>query len=183
VNELERALPTPTADDAVGYIRGGGVRLDARRVVRVVVALGMVALAALVLGLSVAAVHENSRNSTLRRHGVPVDVTVDGCLGLASGTGITVYAYTCRGTFVLYGRSFHDVIGGLSDAHTAGEKIRGVVDPRSPNTLSSAAAVARAQPQWKAFVAPAVALVLLLVSSAVLIVRRYRRARRIAPGR
>jgi hypothetical protein len=179
MKELAPDVPTATDDDAVGYIRGGGVQLDARRVVRVVVAVCLIGLAALVVVLSLAAVHENSRHSTLQRRGVQVDVTVTGCLGLASGTGVTVYAYTCRGTFVLDGRSYNDVIGGLSDAHTAGQTLRGVADPRSPNTLSSAAAVARTQSPWKAFVAPAIVL-LLLVSSGAVIAWRYRRPQRTA---
>lgn len=72
------AVPTSTPDGAVGYIRGGGVQLDNRRVVRVVVALCLVGLTVLVVVLSLAAVHENSRSSTLQRRGVPVDVTVTG---------------------------------------------------------------------------------------------------------
>jgi hypothetical protein len=181
MTEPASGVPTATPDDAVGYIRGGGVQLDARRVVRVAVTLCLIGLAVLVVVLSLAAVHENARSSTLLRRGVPVEVTVTGCIGLASGTGITVYAYTCRGTFVLDGRSYNDVIGGLSDAHTAGDKVRGVTDPRSPNTLSSAAAVARTQTPWRAFIAPAIVLLLLVVSAA-LIAWRYRRTQRSAKG-
>ncbi|MDT4937818.1 MAG: hypothetical protein QOG80_1489 [Pseudonocardiales bacterium] len=182
MNEPATGVPTATPDDAVGYIRGGGVQLDTRRVVRAAVALCLVGLAVLAVVLSIAAVHENARSSALQRRGVPVDVTVTGCVGLASGTGITVYAYTCRGTFVLDGYSYNDAIGGLSDAHTAGEKVRGVADPRSPSTLSSAAAVAHTQSPWKAFIAPAVPL-LLLVSSVALIAWRYGRAPHSATSR
>jgi hypothetical protein len=182
MTEPASGVPTATPDDAVGYIRGGGVQLDTRRVIRVAVTLCLIGLAVLVVVLSLAAVHENARSSTLLRRGVPVDVTVTGCIGLASGTGITVYAYTCRGTFVLDGRSYSAAIGGLSDAHTAGDKLRGVADPKSPTTLSSAAAVARTQSPWKAFIAPAIAL-LLLVCAAAVIGWRYRRQARVATNR
>ena len=75
---------------------------------------------------------------------------------------------------MLDGHSYNDVIGGLPDPMPVGGTLQGIADPKAPNTLSSAAAVAHAHSPWKAFIAPAVPL-LLLVCSVALIAWRYRR--------
>jgi hypothetical protein len=173
-------------DAAVGYIRGGaGVEVDSRRLLRVVLGLCLLVLAALVIVLTLAAVGENSRSSSLRRHGVPVDVTVTGCLGLASGTGITASGYTCKGTFTLDGRSYTEVIGGITDPRPVGETLRAVADSNDPARLSLASAVAAARSPWKAFTVPAIPLLLLVGAAAVIgwRARRPRRRRRRVAGR
>jgi hypothetical protein len=167
----------PAPHRGVGYIRGGGgVEVDSRRVLHVVLSLCLLVLALLVIVLTLSAAGENSRTGSLRRHGVPVDVTVTGCLGLASGTGITASGYTCKGTFSLGGRSYTEVIGGITDPRPVGETLQAVADPKDPTRLSLAAAVAAARSPWKAFVVPAVPL-LLLVGGVAMIGWQARRTR------
>lgn len=151
----------PDADGG-SYIRGGGGIIDTRRAIRVVVSSCVVGLAILVVVLAIEAVNKNSRINHLQQRGVPVDVTVTGCLGLASGTGITVTSYDCSGTFVLDGRSYTDVIVGTNVVHPIGETLKGVTDPRNPATLSTADSVATARSSWRAFIAPVVVLLVLI---------------------
>jgi hypothetical protein len=147
-----------------GYIRGGaGVPTDTRLVLRIVVAFCLVALAALTLALTVRAVHQDSRSHRLEHRGVAVAVTVTRCLGIASGTGITVTSFVCHGSFVLNGKRYDDVIGGTTTLHSPGDRLQGVVDPKSPSVLSTAHAVESPQSTVRPFVIaaiPAVALVL-----------------------
>lgn len=111
------------------------------------------ALLALVLGIG--AVHQIVRADRLQRHGVAVPVTVTHCLGLASGTGITVAGYRCHGTFSLAGVRYDDVIGGTSRRYRPGATITGVTDPAHPSTLSTAVAAAKPQSTWRLLLTPA----------------------------
>ena len=63
------------------------MNVDVRRAGRVVVAVCLVALAVTGVILLVAGVQNNDQIDNLRHHGVPVAVTVTGCLGLMGGTG------------------------------------------------------------------------------------------------
>jgi hypothetical protein len=167
------------SDNGLAYVRGGGVEIDSRRAKRVVVWIGVGVLAALVIILTITAIHKNDGIDRLARHGVPVQVTVTGCVALASGTGATIVGYTCRGTFTLDGRLHHDAIGGSTIQHAVGQTLRGVTDPSNPGILSTARAVATTHASWTAYIAPGIALVLLILVGA-LVLWRVRRARRLA---
>lgn len=157
-----------------GYIRGGGgVEIGWRRVVLFAALLCLVILAALVAVLTSEAIDKHARNSQLERHGVPVTIVVSRCLGLASGTGITVYAYQCDGTFALGGRNYTDVIGGTNAFHRPGDVIQGVTDPAHPANLATADFVARTHVGWGSLRPPGVCLVLLVLGAVTL--WRYRR--------
>jgi hypothetical protein len=148
-----------------GYIRGGaGVPTDNRHVLRAVVGFCLVSLAILTVALTVAAVHQNSRNDRLQHHGVAVDVTVTSCLGQATGTGITENAFVCRGSFALNGHHYNEVIGGSTRLLSRGDVVQAIADPSSPSTLSTVGAVraspARSRPYLIAAI-PAVAFVFL----------------------
>jgi hypothetical protein len=162
---------------STGYIRGGGgVDIDRGRVARILVGLFVLGLGALVVLLSLGAIDENARHDRLRRHGVPVDVTVTSCLGLASGTGITVAGYTCRGTFTLDGRDYKGVIRGSIELHQSGEVLPGVADPRDPTILATADSVASSHSSWRPFVTPGLLLVVLVVILVFAVWRFRRRA-------
>jgi len=90
----------------IGYVRGAGVVMDSRRTLRALVVVSVLVLATLTIVLTREAINANARISRLRQHGVPVDVTVTSCLGLASGSGITEAGYRCRGTFTLKGHHY-----------------------------------------------------------------------------
>ena len=122
-----------TDEAPAGYIRGGGGIVDTRRLFRVLVGSAVVALAALVVVLTIEAVHKNSRIDSLRHRGVPVDVTVTNCLGILSGTGITVTSFQCSGSFELAGRSYNAVIGGSDVNHAAGDVGESGSRPQAPD--------------------------------------------------
>ena len=150
-------------DDGGGYIRGGGGVIDTRRLFRVVVGFSIVALVVLVVVLTVEAVHKNSRIDALRHRGVPVDVTVTNCLGILSGTGITVTTFQCNGSFNLDGKSYNAVIAGSTVNHSAGDVVKAVADPKHPTSISTATSLVNAHSSWRAYAVPGVLFAVLVL--------------------
>jgi hypothetical protein len=147
-----------------GYIRGGaGVTTDARQVLRIALWAFLGSLAILTIALVVNGLHHNARAQRLQHHGVAVPVIVTSCLGQATGTGITVNGFTCRGSFMLNDRHYNEVIGGSAALLNRGQAVHGVVDPSDPSNLSTAAAVQHTTAASRPFVLagiPALALVI-----------------------
>jgi len=168
------------------YIRGaGGVEVEGRRVALFLVALLILILAALVIPLTVLAAEQNSRISRLQSHGVAVNVTVTGCLGMASGTGITESGYQCRGTFTLDGHPHNDVISGSNVLLPVGQPLRADTVRGDPSILYAAGAAATMRSSWKAYTLPAILLVVLiaaLITWCVLRARWSGRTRALAGG-
>jgi hypothetical protein len=160
---------TPVArEPSGGYIRGGGgVPTNAPHVLRVAFAVCFGLLAALTIALAVGAVHENARHRELQQHGVAVQVTVTNCLGTATGTGITVNGFTCRGSFVWDGHRHVDVIGGSSELLRPGAVLTAVVDPQSTSVLSVAPAARMTTASWRPFIRPAIPFAVLLAAAAL----------------
>jgi hypothetical protein len=159
------------------YIRGaGGVEVGWRRIAAVLVGASVVVLLAFAIVLTVEAAQQNSRINSLRASGVPVDVTVSSCLGMASGTGITESGYQCRGTFTVGGHRYNEVIDGSTDLHAPGDTLRAVTVPSDPAILSTATAVAAMHASWTAFVVPAALFLAALLTIALVV--RHSRARR-----
>jgi hypothetical protein len=153
-----------TDEPAAGsYIRGGAGVVDTRRLFRVLVGSAVVVLAAVVAVLTIQAADKNSRIDSLQRRGVPVDVTVTHCLGILSGTGITVTSFQCSGSFELAGRNYNAVIGGSNANHAAGDVVKAIADPKHPTSLSSASSLVNARSSWRAFIGPGVLFVLLVL--------------------
>jgi hypothetical protein len=151
-------------DASSGYIRGGaGTTTGNRTVFRNSVAFCLAVLAILVVVLAIQAAHQNSRSHRLKDHGVAVRVTVTRCLGTATGTGITVNGFVCRGGFDVRGRHYTEVIHGSSRLLTTGEVIAGVIDPAAPSTLAAAGSVGTPKPAWHAYIGSAVCALLLLL--------------------
>jgi hypothetical protein len=149
-----------------GYIRGGaGLTTDASRVLRIALWVLLSFLAVLTIALVVSGLHHNTRAQRLQHHGVAVPVTVTGCLGQATGTGITVNGFSCHGSFVLNGRHHNEPIGGSAALFSRGQAVRGVVDPRDPSNLSTARAVQHTTAAARPFVLAAIpALALLMIA-------------------
>jgi hypothetical protein len=169
---------TPVTDEGTDYIRGaGGVTVDNRRVLVVVVGSCLAILAAVAVALGIAAVDQNSRNTNLKQRGVAVDVSVTSCIGVLSGTGVTVASFNCRGTFTLGGHTYTDTIRGSTAPLATGAIVKAIADPHNPSVLSTTQSVAAAHPSWRAFILPAVLLVLAVGGAAGLLgyVRRGRR--------
>jgi hypothetical protein len=157
-------------ESPAGYIRGGaGLPTDSRHVLRIAAGVLLAALAVLAIVLTVTAAHQNTRRHRLQQHGVGVQVTVTGCVGEATGSGITVDGFTCRGSFTLNGHRYNEVIGDSAQLLTPGHVLQGVTDPASPSTLSTAAAVraSAANSDWRAYIPPAILYGLLIVAAGV----------------
>ena len=82
------------------------------------------ALAAVAVVLLVAGVQKNAQADTLHQHGVPVDVTVTGCLGLLGGSGSNGAGYALQGDVHLRRRRHTQAIPGNA-VHAPGSVIRG----------------------------------------------------------
>lgn len=175
----EQLRDSPASAAAAGYIRGGGgVDLGRKRVGAVLIGLTLIILVTLALVLAVNAARQNYRIDRLHASGVPVNVTVSSCLGMASGTGITESAFQCRGSFTLGGQTYNEVINGTGDLHAPGQVLPAVTVPGDPTLLYAAASVRSMQSSWTAFVIPAVLLLLaFLIIAAVFWRNRATRTR------
>jgi hypothetical protein len=166
------------AEPGASYVRGAGtVDVDPRRLLAAGIWLLAAVLAVLAVVTTVEGVRQVQRTDRLRTAGVPVRAVVTGCVGLASGTGITVVSYSCRASFDLDGRTHNAVLGGSTALHRPGDAVAAVVLPADEDVLSIRAAVARPEPRWHPFVAPAV----LTVLTAGLLIAGTVRRRRVIP--
>jgi hypothetical protein len=160
-------------DEPVMTLRGASVEVDARRVGRVVVALGLVTLAVFVVVLFVAAFQRNANITLLRQHGVPAEVTVSRCYGLMGGSGSNPVGYSCRGSFTFDGHRYDEAIPGNA-LHAAGSKLEAVTVAGHPGLVSTPSAVAAEQASDGVFALPTILLVLLVMAVAGLALGRRR---------
>jgi hypothetical protein len=158
-----RADDVEPEQETESYIRGaGGIRIEGRRVAGYILGFGVLILAVLTVVFTGIAVHHNSRATSLRQQGVPVQVTVTGCVGLASGTGITGTGFTCRGSYLLAGRHYNEQIGGTAKLFPVGQKIAGVAVRDEPAVLYTAASAQTMHSTWTVYVTPAALLAVLV---------------------
>jgi len=170
MSEQLRESPPPAAGS--GYIRGGGgVDLDRKRVGAVLAGVSVIILVTLALVLAIDAARQNNRIDRLHANGVPVDVTVSSCLGMASGTGITESGFQCRGSFTVGGHSYNEVVNGTADLHSPGQIIPSVTVPGDPTLLFTAASVSSMHSSLTRFVTPALLLLLALLIIAMVLWR------------
>ena len=162
-------------DRPVTTLRGAGVDVDPRRARRVVVGVILVAITVIAVVLLLAGMKKNSQAVDLHQHGVPVSVTVSGCLGMLGGSGSNPAGYSCKGSYTFKGHRYVQAIPGNSLLHP-GAVVRGVIVPDDPRLLSTPAVVAAQESSWKVFIAPIVLFVLVALALAVVVVRRRRRA-------
>jgi hypothetical protein len=160
-----------TPGEPVTTLRGARVDVDARRVTRLVAGACLMALAAAVIVLFVAGVQKNAQLTRLRNQGVPVEVTVSGCLGLMGGSGSNSAGYDCTGAFTLAGHRYHEAIPG-SALYSPGTRIRAVAVPQDPALLATPRALVTQHASGRVFLLPAVLLALLGLSSATLVLKR-----------
>jgi hypothetical protein len=135
----------------------------------------LVVIVLLIALFFVGGVHRNNQVTRLRQHGVPVDVTVTSCLGVAAGSGSTASTFTCNGEFTLDGHRHNAVIGGVTTYRPAGQHLRGVSVPGDPALLSTAQSVAAERASTSVFIVPIILTVALigLVLWVVLARRRH----------
>jgi len=160
-------------------LRAGGVEVDARRATQVILRLGLLALALLGVGLFVVGIHKNAQITDLRQHGVPVEMTVTGCLGQLGGSGSNTAGYACRGTYTIDGHRYEEAIPG-NVLRAPKTTVRAVADPGKPGLVSTANDVASEHASAKVFVVPTILLVVLVLLLAAFGLRR-RAVRRHAP--
>jgi len=182
-DEPEEQGPAPapgTGDERLAPLRGAGVAVDVRRVGAVVVGLLLVGLAVLVVVLFVAGAHKNSQIAELRDHGMPVQMTVSGCIGLLGGSGSNPVGYSCHGTIVVGGRSYDDPIPGTA-LYGPGQRLGGVTVAGDPALFTTPALLRTEHTSWRVYLAPAIlAVVLVLAVGGLVALRRH--ARRSLPG-
>jgi hypothetical protein len=168
-------VENPEVGQRISTLRGAGVDVDIRRAGRVAVIVCLVALAVSVVVLFTAGVQKNAQINRLRQHGVPVEVTVSGCLGLLGGSGSNAAGYSCRGSFTLDGRRYSDAIPG-NTFYRPQQSVRAITDPDNPALLSTAAIVAGERASWTVFALPGTLLVVLALLVAVVLRRRRSRS-------
>jgi hypothetical protein len=165
----------PPPDAPLTVLRGARVEIDPRRARRLVIGASLVVLTAVAVVLLVAGLNKNSQATSLQQHGVPVAVTVSGCVGLLGGSGSNAAGYACHGTYTFNGRRFHEDIPGTT-LLPPGTVVRGVIVPTNPALLSTPRAVAEQRASWRVFIAPAILFAIVLIVLAVVVVTS-RRAR------
>ncbi len=161
-------------DAPVARLRGATVDVDPRRAKQVVLATCLIALAVVAVVLLIAGVQKNRQADTLQRHGVGVDVTVTGCLGLLGGSGSNGAGYACTGTYTFDGHHYRQSIPG-NVRRTPGSVIRGVIVADDPGLLSTPGLVAEDPSSWRVFIAPVVLLAVLALALLALGLARRRR--------
>jgi hypothetical protein len=164
----------PPSDLPLTRLRGAGVDVDPRRAGKVIIGVCLVALAVTAVVLIVAGVQKNNQDNSLHTEGVPVAVTVQGCLGLLGGSGSNPAGYACRGTYTFHGHRYDQNIPGNRDL-VAGTTIRGVIVPGDPYLLSTPGLVAVEHASWHVFIAPVILLGVLVLAVVVLPLVRKRR--------
>jgi hypothetical protein len=168
-----------TSGRPITILRGAGVEVDGRRVGRVVVLVCLGTLAVLVVVLFLAGAERNAQITRLRQHGVPVKVTVSGCLGLMGGSGSNLVGYQCRGTFTTGGHRYSESIPG-DTFYAPGATLRAVTVPGDPALLSTVRSLATERPSWRVFILPASLLIVLALLVGALL-RRHRHISRASP--
>lgn len=168
--------PAPSASDRIGSLRGATVQFNPRRALQAVFGLVIGILIVLIVVLTVAGVHSNDQIDTLHDRGVPVTVTVTGCLGLLGGSGSNAAGYSCHGAYTLDGHRHTESLPGTA-FHRPGSTIPSVAVPGDPALVSPVSIVDSQHSSAGVFVLPAVLTGILLVLVG-LIVWRKRAGRR-----
>jgi hypothetical protein len=160
--------------EPAGSLRGAGVgEVDVRRLGQAALAAALIGLAVLAVFLYAAGARKNSQIDQLRHRGVPVAITVTGCVGQLGGSGSNAAGYACRGAFTLGGHRYVEAIPG-SSRYDPGATLRGVAVPGDPALVTTAAALAGEHASGRVYLLPSVLAAVALATAAVLLVRRRR---------
>lgn len=160
-------------DDPVTALRGAGVDVNVRRLVPYLVGVLLVALVVSIVGFAVAGAQKNDQVNQLRQHGVIVEATVSGCIGLMGGSGSNLAGYSCRASFTLAGHRYDEPLAG-SPTPVRGSTFRAVTVPGDPALLATVAAVGAEQSSWRVYILPGVLLIVLVLILVVMLVARRR---------
>lgn len=150
--------------------------VNTRWVGHVIAGVCLAVLATLVVVFFLAGLHKNAQISSLRQHGVTVDIKVTRCVGLIGGSGSNATGYSCRGTLTVNGQRHDEAIPGTAFL-SPGQELRVVTVPGDPALLAPVRTVDHEHTSWTVFLVPAILLVGLLALIALLVVVPRRRGR------
>lgn len=167
-------VATRPAPESVTALRNARVAADGRRVRRALATGALAGLVGVVVLLVVSGMHTNAQIDQLRDRGVPVTVTVTGCLGQLGGSGSNAAGYTCSGAFTLGGTRYDEVLPGTVP-RASGSTLAAVAVPGDPALVTPAATLAGEHASARVFALPAVLAVALVTGLAGLALRRHRR--------
>lgn len=165
--------PIDSPEGPVSTLRGAGVDINVRIVGRVALGVCLATLAVLVVVFSVAGAQKNAEITRLRTHGVRVEVTVSGCLGLLGGSGSNGAGYACRGTFALAGHRHEVAIPG-NTLYRPGSTIPMVSTPGDPALVGLVGTVATERASAGVFLVPGLLLAVLVALVGGVLIRRRR---------
>ena len=169
---------TSSQPEPSGYIRGGGgIAVDSRLILRILVVLTFLTLIGTTIGLAVNVADSQSQANALRDHGVRLDSSVSQCTAITSGIGMGTTYYDCTVTFTLDNRSYTERLRGSTNAIAPGTSLPVVVDAAHPSNVELANAVPHEHYTYGAPVIVGSGTVVLAVALVTgLAVRRRRRA-------
>jgi hypothetical protein len=167
----------PAAPERIGSLRGATVQFNPRRAMQVIASLALGTLLVLTIVLTMAGLNSNNQIDALRSRGVPVTVTVTGCLGLLGGSGSNAAGYSCHGTYALDGHRYVEPLPGTT-FHRPGSTIPSLAVPGDPALVSPVSIVESQHSSAGVFVLPAVLAGVFLVLAGA-IVWRLQSGRRI----
>ncbi|HUX04084.1 MAG TPA: hypothetical protein VMV53_04170 [Acidimicrobiales bacterium] len=146
-------------------------------------ALGLIIFAAAIVVAFVSATNDNARIERMRANGIPVTVTVAGCVGSLGGSGSNIVGYTCQGDYRVGGTAYHEIIGSMTTLAAPGTLVRAVADPtqHSSVVLASAARTATASPKVYALSGVLSVMLALLTLGYGRLARRSTSSRRSTP--
>jgi hypothetical protein len=179
---MPAAVPSATPDDTA-HLRGVRVAAtDSGRVITVLSAVVLLVLVASAVALTVSAAGQNARLSNLRHHGVPVQATVTGCLGISSGVGMGIEYWECRGTYALGGHTYDEMIRGSRALLQPGQTVQAIAVAGEPTLLSTPAAAAENHSPWTPYITPMVLAAVAVLGALGLVVWSIRRRRQVRAG-
>jgi hypothetical protein len=169
--------PIGTSAPPSTTLRGTQAEGDSRRVARGLSVASVVALAGATAVLFSAGVNKNAQITSLHEHGVPIEVTVSGCLGALSGSGSNAAGFSCRGTYTLDGQRYSGRIPG-NTLLAPGTTVRMVTLEGHPGLIATIHEAQSERPSSGVFILPAVLLSILAILVAAIAVRGRTNRRR-----
>ncbi|HEY5265186.1 MAG TPA: hypothetical protein VIJ40_00065 [Acidimicrobiales bacterium] len=172
MTEANTELPSP--NEHVASLRGAAAVSVGRRAKFVVGALGLIALAAVLVVSFLSVTNDNARIDRMKASGIPVTITVTNCRGNIGGSGSNSAGYTCRGDYSVGGATYHELIGSMATFSAPGTAVHGVADPSHHSTVALSSAVKSSKASDGAFV-PLGLLTLVFVALSLVFLGRARR--------
>jgi hypothetical protein len=151
-------------------LRGSSVSFNPRRVGQIAVGVVVITLVVLIVVLTLAGIHSNDQFDRLHADGRPVTVTVTACQGLLGGSGSNAAGDSCRGTYVLAGHKYSELLPGTAFYGT-GTKVLALAVPGDPALVSPRAVIDTQRSSAGVFVGPVVLGICLLAIGGIVVWR------------